>query len=126
MKKTILMSIRVVGVILMSLIASASYATVYTGKIQSIGTGPHYDSAICVAETCAVIMVDDSHVGPGCHDGSWDYIIETGTESGRSSLSQLLTAYATGKEIVIGGTSSCALDKTDNIESINYIYFKYK
>lgn len=99
------------------------YATEYRGKIQSIGTGSYYDTR-CSQQSCAVIMVSDAHSGPGCHSNSWDFIIRTDTDSGKATLSQALAAYAAGKEVVIGGTNSCNL--MNNIEDLQYIYYKFQ
>ncbi|MCC2525322.1 hypothetical protein [Vibrio coralliilyticus] len=99
-----------------------TYAKEYRGQIQSLGTGALYGER-CEFDSCAVIMVKDSHVGT-CGPDSWDFVIRTDTESGKATLSQALTAYTTGKEVVIGGTGKCDLMST--VESLKYIYFKFK
>ncbi len=118
MKKTI---IALLGIFL-SVIASADE---YKGLIQSLGVGLYYDSS-CNAESCVVVMVDDSHNGPSCHKTSWDFIIDTTTTTGRNTYSHLLAAYSSGKEVVIGGAGNCNLHVGGKIESVSYIYYKFQ
>lgn len=112
-----------------SLMVATSSASIFKGKIISIGTGPHYDG-ICTAETCAVVMVDGTtdtgYEPPACQNGSWNYILRTDNESGKNTLSQLLTSFVAGLDVAIGAKGVCTLDVNDNAEEINYIYFKYK
>ncbi|EAQ65505.1 hypothetical protein MED121_22577 [Marinomonas sp. MED121] len=109
----------------MSVFSTSSFAGFYQGPILSIGTGSHYD-ALCAFESCAVIMVDEVYYqGPNCRaEDSWAFVVRTDTNSGKSTYSQLLTAYSSGKEVVIKGTDSCS--GIDSIETLLYAYFKFK
>lgn len=115
---------RIILIFFVSFFSMAGNASIYTGKIKSIGVGPHYDS-ICTKASCAVIMVEGSHTGATCQNGSWHYIFQTDTDSGKHLLSLVLAAKASAQEVVIGGTSLCNIDSNDNAETVNYIYHKF-
>jgi hypothetical protein len=115
---------KVVIVLLGVFISAISSADEYKGFIRSLGAGQYYDSN-CNVDSCVVIMVDDSHTGPSCHNASWDYIIDTTTTTGKNTYSLLLAAYSSGKEVVIGGSGNCNLHVGGKIESVDYVYNKF-
>lgn len=107
MKKNLLLGL----IALLSLSANIALAGGECGgcTIKSVGVGPYYD-AICGKASCTFVAVTGSIQGkPACAGTDWNFVIDTSTISGRTSLSMLLTAYAANKSINIAGSGQCTL-----------------
>ncbi|MCX4030494.1 hypothetical protein H0A36_26220 [Endozoicomonas sp. SM1973] len=93
-------------------------------KIKSIGIGPHYDN-LCIKNACAFILVEGNlnDIVP-CSTGSWHFVVDTTTDSGKSALSLLLMAHAADKRISIAGDGSCNYSR--EAETFLYSYLADK
>lgn len=81
----------------------------YIGTVEVIQTG-HKNSIVIQSDTYAIITLDPLPVfdGTSCAlDSSKRIILDAGTEWGKIMYTQLLTAQATGRSVMIG-TKSCA------------------
>jgi len=91
--------------------------------VVSVGSGPHYDSACVQSTSCAAVAVRGATLARAdCNSiTSWNFVFDTSTDSGKSTLSLLLTAMTTGKPVVIEGAGTC--NNAAKIEDLRYIYF---
>jgi len=105
---------------------AATYGDCTNCEVSSIGTGAHYDG-YCTTSSCAVIQVKHDENGSftpsdaNCGSTSWQFVLDTSTDSGKTTLSQLLTAFASGKKVGIGGNSIC--NAALKAENIRFVYF---
>ncbi len=100
-----------------------SYATNYTGVITGVGVGASYDSACTGTDSCAVVKVSSSHEKAGCNKNSWDFVFDTSTDTGRNTLSVVLAAEISQREVVIGGTGLC--DMHSITEDLMHVYYQF-
>ncbi len=56
-----------------------------------------------------------------CDTAGWHFTLDTTTDSGKGTLSALLSAYAMGKKIGIKGSGYCS--NNTNTEDLLFVYF---
>lgn len=90
--------------------------------IKLLGFGPHYD-VTCVSTSCVYVMMNESITNrpTNCNTASWHFTVDTSTDSGKGTLSALLSAYAMRKPINIKGSGSCNNSTTS--EDLLYVYY---
>lgn len=90
--------------------------------IRTLGFGPHYDGS-CVSTSCVYIQMKDAITNRplNCIAGGWHFTLDTTTDSGKGTLSALLSAYAMGKKIGIKGSGYCS--NSSNTEDLQYVFF---
>lgn len=95
-------------IILVLLLASSySYAGNQTGTIQKLFvSGRDYPAPN--QNPTHVIITGTYNAKPGCATSGY-WAVDTDTQQGKSMLSLLLTANATGKSVSFLGTGSCSL-----------------
>ena len=107
-----------IGLVLLLLFSQLSTASVVsTTKVKYVLGGDYSGSLVYVGLT--------SRPGnaPACHNNpDYDYIFDASTEAGKITLSLVLTAYTTGKDIWISGTDTCNLKQ--GMESLRLIWLK--
>lgn len=89
--------------------------------ITKLGSGPVYES-IC-GVTCIPVKVTPQHSNfANCskNGASWDFALNTSTESGKQAYSHILAMYMSGKAVSIYGKGTCMGD----YEEINFIISK--
>lgn len=86
------------------LLASQSvYASTNNGKIIQILLGPNQGNKV-------FIVMDGSPVNASCHTNSGiHYVFDGGTESGKMTLSVVLSAYVAQKNVTAKGLDTCTL-----------------
>lgn len=91
--------------------------------ITKFGTGPIYESLCGVS--CVPIKVRPQHSNyAGCSQNiaSWDFALDTSTESGKQAYAHLLASHMSGKTISIYGKGSCI--GGSGYEAINFLVTK--
>ena len=94
--------------------------------IESIGTGPSFDRE-CPSSSCALVRINKesgSFMRDPCSTTlSWHFALDTSTASGKTTLSQLMTALNSGRPVVIGGDNKCTIYSSGTIEDLGHMYF---
>lgn len=86
-------------------------------KIKQVLSGPIYDKQILITVESNISSV------PECHkDKLYNYVFDGTTPEGQMTLSLVLTAYASQKNVWIGGTNSCTL--RGGVEDLKHIVLK--
>lgn len=106
---------------ILTLISVNSNAASYSGKIQSIATGPNLGNTILVR------VEGHSTTAPwstSCSTSSfWSFKFDSSVPGGKEAYSQLLAAYASQSLIVIEGTNSCTGSAFTDIQNMSYVRF---
>lgn len=88
------------------------YAGDFTGTISDISSGQNLDTNLIIAVNGQVNNKE------ACNNNNyWDFSINTEDPGASTTVSLILLAFASGKEVVIAGTGSCA--NWSNIEDIS-------
>lgn len=104
-----------------SLISINATAAGFSGKIQSIASGPNLGNTILVR------VENHSTTAPwsiGCSTSSfWSFKFDSSSPGGKEAYSLLLAAYASQSVVVIEGTGSCAANSATDIQNLSYVRF---
>src|SRR5689334_1905972 len=109
------MKSRIMPLVVAALSVIASTVTMAAGlcnacTIKMVGSGPYYDS-LCSTATCIYVKMNQAvSTRPSCAtSSSWDFVLDISTASGRATYSLLLTAYASGQLLSVGGMATCSI-----------------
>lgn len=93
-------------------------------KITSLGSGAYYDN-LCPAGSCVFISLSPTPTGrPACsYNTGWHFVLDTSTAAGKVTYSILLTAYASGQNVHVGGTNTCTVSPSGIVENLFYVSF---
>jgi hypothetical protein len=113
---------RLFAVILIFFFSESLIASEFSGKIQSIATGPNLGSVVLVR------VEGHSSTAPwavsGCTDGFWSFKFDAASAGGKETYSLLLAAYASKASVVISGTGSCpTVGGVEQVQNIGYTRF---
>jgi hypothetical protein len=87
-------------------VAYASGSATANARIQSVGTGPRYDSQC--GYKCMLVAFDLAPSGSPCAmDAGWHYAINISTAEGRVTAGMVLAAKASGDLMEAHGTGTC-------------------
>lgn len=114
---------RLFAVILLPFFSESLIAAEFSGKIQSIATGPNLGSVILVR------VEGHSSTAPwaaaGCANGFWSFKFDTASAGGKETYSLLLAAYTSKSSVVIGGTGSCpTVGGVEQVQNLGYTRFE--
>lgn len=101
----------------------ASIASAEVATVTSIGNGPYYDGLCTNTNACVLVKVTP-HTFANCANSGvgWSYVFDASSASGQATLSILLTALSTKKEVNISGTGTC--DMYGPVEDLRLVYFE--
>lgn len=103
-------------ILLLSMWTGVTHASGYEGKIIRILTGPTYGTKV-------FLSVNGDPGQTGCHtNGSYNYVFDGATDSGKITLSVALSAYAAQKLVRVDGTSTCTI--YNGVENLQHIISK--
>lgn len=89
--------------------------------IKHLGFGSYYDD-LCQSSSCVFIMLNEAVSNrPACSSAGWHFTIDTTTDSGKGTLSALLSAQAAKRPINIKGSGYCS--NYSGAEDLRYLYF---
>jgi hypothetical protein len=61
---------------------------------------------------------------PACsYNTGWHFVLDTSTAAGKVTYSILLTAYASGQNVHVGGTNTCTVSPSGIVENLFYVSF---
>lgn len=91
--------------------------------VTSVGNGPYYDGLCSNTDACVLVKVTP-HTFASCANAGlgWSYAFDASTHSGQATLSILLTALSTKKEVNISGTGTCSI--YGPVEDLKLVYFE--
>ena len=95
-------------------------------EVIALGTGADFDQE-CRSNACVLVRLKDK-VGQldrsACSvTGSWHYVLDTSTESGRARLTILSEALEDRRKVDIAGNDSCHTYSSRNIEDLGQVSF---
>ncbi|MDH5232241.1 MAG: hypothetical protein OEY38_19440 [Gammaproteobacteria bacterium] len=106
---------------------SIARGTASSSVVASIGFGPYYDN-YCNSTSCVFVAVDPppTQVQGDCANYStgWHFVIDTSNDTGKQSLSALLTAHSTGRRISIEGSGYCKTANSGKTEDLYFLILK--
>ena len=86
-------------------------------KITQILIGPKFGNNVIIE------ISGTASNRPNCHTNQrWDYVFDGSTESGKATLSVVLAAYATQKDVWLAGAGGCGL--YGGLESLDFVVAK--
>lgn len=117
MKKLILIT-------MLSILSKNIIAAEFSGKIQSIATGPNLGSIVLVR------VEGHSASSPwsvtGCANGFWSFKFDSAAAGGKEAYSLLLAAYASKSNVVISGTGNCpSVPGIEQVQNLGYTRFDF-
>lgn len=105
---------KLVCVLFLFSIASAQASEITSTTITRVLVGPTYENKVFLT------IEPESSGGPNCHtNGSYSYVFDASTESGRITLDLVLEAYNSGTRVWIRGSDDC--DLYSNVEDLKFI-----
>ena len=104
--------------LLLVLMTALTHASdIRTTKITQVLVGPHYGNNVFLT-----ISRKASDI-PTCQTNTrYDYVFDGTTEDGKMTLSVVLAAYATQKDVWLGGKNTCLLH--NGVEDLKHIVAK--
>ncbi len=96
---------------------SSHASSIRTTKITQVLVGPYFGKNVLLT------ISDKATVLPPCQTNNYyNYVFDGTTEEGKMTLSVALAAYATQKDVWLGGTNTCSL--FDGVENLAHIVAK--
>lgn len=109
-KSNALAAILMAGSVLMPA-TPASASTANSGLVTNVLVGGQF-----------FFYQNGSHTGlPSCSQSGGRWVIDTSTAIGQIMAANVMTAYASGRPIIVVGTGNCNLDGWD--ETVSYISY---
>ena len=111
-------------VVSMLLLASInSHSAEFKGGISTLATGPNLGDFVYIK---VENHSSSASWSTGCAtDNYWSFKFETSSTGGKEAYSLLLSAYASGKKVVIAGTGGCEGKIGDDIQNLGYTRFDF-
>ncbi len=104
---------------ILAMLSINSNAAGFSGKIQSIATGPGLGNTILVRVEGHSTTANWS---TGCSTGGfWSFKFDSSAPGGKEAYSQLLAAYASQSLVVIEGTGSCTSSSFTDVQNMLYV-----
>ncbi len=99
-------------------VAQSTFAsTIMSTKIKSVLVGEVYGNKVFIELTVK------PSVEASCQTNSdYSYIFDPTTEVGKITMSMLLTAYASGRDVYLNGYDTCTI--YDGVENLRQIWIK--
>lgn len=112
---------KIFSIFVLTLFSINASAAGFSGRIQSIATGPNLGNTILVR------VEGHSTTAPwstGCSTSSfWSFKFDSSVPGGKEAYSQLLAAYASQSLIVIEGTGACTGSSFTEVQNMSYVRF---
>jgi hypothetical protein len=96
------------------LILPAAASEINPTQVTQVLAGPHYGNKVIITISNKPQSIPSCQTNP-----RYSYVFDASTESGKVTLSLVLTAYASGKNVWLGGLERC--DLYSGIESLKHI-----
>jgi hypothetical protein len=96
------------------MIASAQASSVDPTQITRVLVGPNYGTKVILTISNKPAQVPACQTNPG-----YNYVFDASSEVGKITLSVVLTAYASGKSVWLGGSDQC--DIYAGVETLKHI-----
>ena len=102
-------------VIILILLSLCVYGASNTGKIIRVLTGPTYSNLAFIK------IAPDPASRPACSTNTnWHYTVRIDNDTGKATLSVILTAHSSGKTVTVNGFETC--NNYPNVDDLKYIY----
>ncbi len=105
-------------------------AAEFKGIISTIAVGPKVGGGTDNVNSTVLVRVEnqskDAIWSSDCSTNTfWSFKFDSDGDAGKETYSLLLSAYMSGKSVVILGTGECSGDRTTDIQNLYYTRFDF-